>query len=236
MADQPRILDATVERIPHFWFDAIGRIVPGAFLLTGLLGEYYGDQLVSNFKSSQFTILKALLADSAVLLLVGLFSFIVAAYLTGFLLGSLSYWCVEWVFDRFWPFNMNDVPQSIHELLKRRGKLPCGSNKRALHRQIVRARNFCGNFLWTQPKALQIALLISRWDAEALASRSIALAAMGLLAWDMTFHGKRWLSLSRALLLLTLVAAITSFRHYRRRSLDTRFDAAALLQPSDPNA
>ena len=165
MAGTPS-LEVVSEKIPHFWFDVIGRIIPGVFLLAGLAEMHSKSELAFD--------LTVLVTQSATVVVVGLFLFIAAAYIAGFLLASLSFWTVEYLTDCVKPFQIKEIPDSVKEYAKRlRGSQP--ENAR-------RIRDFCGNLIWTRPEALQIAVITSKRDAETLASRSLALSALCLTA------------------------------------------------------
>ena len=91
------------------------------------------------------------------------------------------------------------------------------------------ARDWCLLFLWTKPAGLQIAMLASKRDSEALLSRSIAMAGIVLLILN-CFPGHR--SCWRAAAFLIIIAlGLSSYRHYRRRSFETPLHGIASLEP-----
>lgn len=208
-------LEVVSEKIPHFWFDVIGRMVPGAFLLAGML-EMRSTPLLGIDVTT-------LLKQSGTALVIALLLSVAAAYLVGFLLGAVSYWVIEWTTDSCKPIKLENIPPRVRHFAE-------ASLGQVDARRI---RDFCGNFIWTHPEAVQIAVITSKRDAETLASRSVALAALCLAATN-GCRG-RWGHV--LVLLLIFGAACLSFGHYHRRSFDTRFDAtAALLRRTDEAA
>jgi hypothetical protein len=175
--------EGLVQRVPHLWYDIIGRVIPGAFLLGGLF-----DASVFAGKMNRFRCYFK--PDSIVGLTVGLSVFIGLAFTAGFLLGAAA-----GLLEGFWsalrPFNLDqDLFKAIpKDILKEYGvealsnepaddpKIKCERS-----RQIVRAGSAILHILWTHPEGVAIAELTSKRDAEKLASSSLAFAALILLA------------------------------------------------------
>lgn len=204
-------LEIVSEKIPHSWFDVIGRIVPGAFLLAGILEIL----LKPIFMITCTRLLNQTATVLTTVTVVGLTLYIAAAYVTGFLLAPLSFLVIEWTTDLLWPIKDECIPTSVKDLAQ------------AILGEVDarRIRDFCGNFIWTHPEAAQIAIITSKRDAETLASRSLAVAGLGLAVAN-AIHGY-WCHVF--VLILIAGAGCLSFRHYRRRSFDARFDATAAL-------
>jgi len=218
----PEIPTAEViaQRIPHSWFDAIGRIIPGAFLLGGVFDAGYSSPLVSQF--SGYLLRYSLFGPA-----VGLLVFATAAWITGFLLATLSY-LVDCVSGCLWPFRWKDIPEPMQKVMKSQFTPRLSERE---HQQILRARDCLLHLLWTRPEGLQIAMLASKRDAEALVSRSVAVAAVLLVFLNKYLSG-RWRGWP--VFVVTAMLGLWSYSYYRRRSLETPLDAIALLKPGAP--
>ncbi len=122
--------------IPHFWFDILGRIVPGAFLLVGLFSEDWHQSLTSFLH--KFAADFPLTTHS-----VGFFLlFSAASFFVGHFLGVLSYYLIAWPVAFIWPVKKESIrPLSelpLPEMLKRcmEGFTPESSDHPRIRAQI----------------------------------------------------------------------------------------------------
>jgi hypothetical protein len=192
--------------VPHFHFDLIGRIVPGAYLLGGgywLLTRSGACQACQgNWTSSLYAAGLLLLIAAA------------AAYAVGFVIGPFS----QYVFDRWCPLNEAKIPDYAKKAFEGATVL----DKKDLHfHDLLRS-------------APQLAIMCSKWDAEAFAARQLGtmtiilvIALWGLDAWDSAKFGKSpgyvlALFLS-GIALFVIVLCRLQFEHSRDKATKSRF-------------
>src|ERR1700733_911307 len=79
--------------IPHFYYDLLGRILPGAYLIVGLVGVFWNrpEQVTARCYLGGSAFAKSEGASSVLLLTVGFLLFLASAYLVGFIFGSISF-------------------------------------------------------------------------------------------------------------------------------------------------
>lgn len=105
------------------------------------------------------------------------------------------------------------------------------ASKGSESQRVLAARDLCSFYIWDKKPAL--AVIFSRWDAEALASRSVATAALAVIGVNLV----RWLCFCAQLrggfywflLSAIIIAAYLSFGHYRQRALFSRFQMLVVL-------
>jgi hypothetical protein len=184
--------------IPHFHYDVMGRIVPGAYLLIGAFWLLALDGIVAPIKLS-------LSATSVVLLLV-------SAYALGFIMGPLSHFLFNWLCH----FRETDIPAYARPAF-------AGDDFKGLTAQQKSELAFYT--LWLC--APQLAIMCSRWDAEAFAARQFGTATL-LLALRMgymmivgppTDHPRLLLSVT----MLMVAMCAYQFRYSRRKGILGRF-------------
>jgi hypothetical protein len=193
--------------VPHFYYDILGRIVPGVYLLVAC---HWLIQLGGKAPS---------LGNS--LSLTAIVTTAVAAYLTSFVIGPVSYLLFDWLIR----FDKNDVNE-IKDILDKNGIAhPVGGQKKDIHDSFVTQSELCGYTLWL--RAPQLAIICSRWDAEAFTARqigTITIILFGITAW-MTFSGNRpdhaWIAL--VLGVFVTVSSAQHFRYSRRKAILARF-------------
>src|SRR6266478_4249041 len=151
--------------IPHSWFDILGRIVPGAFLLVGLFSEDRPQSLTSFLH--KFAADFPLTTHS-----VGFFLlFSAASFFVGHFLGVLSYYLIAWPVAFIWPVKKESIrPLSelpLPEMLKRcmEGFTPESSDHPRIraHNMIAKQSEALAHWLWI--RSPELAILVSRWSA-----------------------------------------------------------------------
>jgi hypothetical protein len=223
--------DLKVE-IPHVWFDIIGRVIPGAFLIVGLGAEgYFPDSI----KRCIFDPSVPTLTLTFILLV-----YISAAFTAGFLLGPLG--CIlDCAWNKRRPLRLEEFSGDTIKLLEDEFKV---SKEESIDRQnqnIWRARLTAVHILWTRPTALSAAALVSKRDAEKLASSSLAWAGLVLMGgwvavWTLSCFGigphepfaVRVMVL--AVLSVVVVMSLFAYDHYRKRVVETPLDALAEIR------
>jgi hypothetical protein len=199
--------------IPHFFFDAIGRIVPGLYLLAGLAVTTVGPEKLK-------TTLQSLGVAVAVELGISLF---LTAYFVGFFLGPLSYYAIEkllsrkgWKLDdvrrRYGASAGQDTPFEVG--FRARFGLPITDN----HQAIIQSSWLCAYTVWGLSPTLGV--LTSRWDAEALLARSTAVASL-IPLFVCVFRCR----LGLALIFLSVgTLALVGYWYHREKQVLGRFD------------
>jgi len=161
--------------------------------------------------------------------------FFLSAYFVGLLLGSLSHLLVEYPWSRSCPWTLAalrgrygarescPVERLFHEQFGfeigiRPEDIQDKEFERAQHKRIEVCSRLCHQFNWA--RNFQLGAMGSRWDAEALSSRSIALGIAFPLLWS-TFS-RQWYDLP--VLALIALAALRSYSHYRENRVLGKFD------------
>jgi hypothetical protein len=233
-ADVPKQISSV---IPHFWFDILGRIIPGAFLLVGLFSEDWHTSLTSFVH--RFAADFPLTSDS-----VGFFLlFSAASFFVGHFLGVLSYYFIAWPVAFLWPVKRNSVPKAselpIPEVLKRsisaasetppstHSPLAFWRHQRILeHKQIAKESETLAHWLWI--RSPELAALPSRWAADALGGSSVALVSAVLLAL-------KWSCIStsvKTLLILLFFCGVKTHHYYKNKAITRSFDFCAMFEPN----
>jgi len=198
--------------VPHFYYDLIGRIVPGTYLIAGI---YWVTAL--NGRLSEFDIT---LSATAVLVLA------LSAYAVSFIIGP----CSHWLFDRFRHFGEQAITEAVCTVLKQNHiQLPAADKSGKWHSSILERSERCLYTLWL--RAPQLAIMCSRWDAEAFAARQFGTVTivLVLIAGWMTMIGQ---PLDHPMLVFSLAAfvlvlSIFQFRYLRRKAVLSRFTMLA---------
>ncbi len=243
--DIPKQVSGT---IPHFWFDILGRIVPGAFLLVGLFSEDWHQSLTSFVH--KFAADFPLTTHS-----VGFFLlFSGASFFVGHFLGVLSYYLIDRPVAFLWPVEEESVcspeklplPEMLKACMKSftsesgKSSRSSGSEEPGAsaapvtskmdrfrkHKMLAKQSEAIAHWLWI--RSPDLAIIISRWTAEALGGRSVALVSLILLI-------SKWRCLSlpiRASLLILFFCGIATHCHYRNRSITNAFYFSTMLEPN----
>jgi hypothetical protein len=229
--------------IPHFYYDVIGRILPGAFFILGLAALYY--------PRDDLSLLKSMFAppvsehSGAYLIFTGtllLFSLALSGYIVGSFLGSVSYY----PFERFRGFrrrlglaDLNGATvfralrggvyndESPHpgeaEILKRFENhfgVKFGTNP---EEPLSECSRLCSYFVWA--RNVSLGQMTARWDAECLASRNIMFSA-GVLVLLRGLQMIRWWDSNWYFLVAAVVIFASAWAHYeylRRIQVAGRF-------------
>jgi hypothetical protein len=235
--------------IPHFFYDVIGRIIPGCFLIAGCSFIFTPSYIINSRnrvlvgatiegESARFIFLSSLI----------IFSFAVSGYLVGFLVGPISFEVLEKrTYFRLKLLRLPDL--TLKELFRSSGGPEVGEGplKKAFNSQFGMdlAENtaealatqswLCSHFVWSRNSNL--GQITSRWDAETHASREILFSALGLsgvqtafailyLIQTRHFYWRLWLCF-----LLITYSAWRTYSHARRRQIIGRFSVFYALSP-----
>jgi hypothetical protein len=152
--------------IPNFFFDAIGRIVPGTYLVMGMLSAQYASRVEPFIRQIGNSSLTVVILLSLCLLSLG--------YIAGFLLGAVSYW-VEWAMSKNERWSLATLRERFggsateETRLERLFRDRFGFDITDDHAKIQDCSWLCAYFVWAENP--QMGSMSSRWDAEALAAR-----------------------------------------------------------------
>ncbi len=205
--------------IPHFFFDAIGRIVPGMYLATGML-------LLSGGPALNYV--KARIESGATGLVATFLFLLVVCYFIGFILGSLSFILVEKPWGMFRPWSMENLrdwyglPAGEKSTLEDAFKIQFGweihQDKGKQEIEIARASQICAYFAWHM--SFNLGIMASRWAAEALSARSISLGSLILLAYSL------WVRDPWSVLTFFVIGlgALWAYAYHRKKDLLGDFD------------
>lgn len=219
--------------IPHFFYDVIGRMVPGGFAILGF-GAVFGIPSlpkaidISQLPPAEKTAGLYLFVVTAALLL-----FALAAYFVGFLLGAPSHWVFEKKLRKMWclgelnlEFLLKSFGGAAHE----------GANLKKVFKErfdfelaepAERHSWLCAYSVWV--RNVNLGQMASRWDAEALGSRGILLGGICLFfirliqqARDYCRAGdfEPWLL---AFFAGVSIAAWLAYEYHRRKQLYGRY-------------
>ena len=183
--------------IPWFFFDAIGRIVPGMYLIAVvILGSVSPDQVKALLALPQGSVTG--FATSLVLLLI-------ASYFMGFVLGPLSWlleklvWWSPWSIAkvREWYGLSEKTPAPIEECIETHLRFSIAEKKQDPKTEVPKTEDSKARDLKTEDQRIrsasklcqffvydasyQLGLLSTRWDAEALAARNTMAASLAAL-------------------------------------------------------
>lgn len=226
--------------IPHFFYDLIGRILPGAYLILGVLIILWQEDGISN--SVPKYLFEPGVLDKAtgllvMLLTVGLLLFLASAYLVGFLLGAVSYYverfCNVWrpmTLDQLLEsFNLSErIRAGLREAFRQQFSFDLeGPDSGSSFREMTETSALCSYYVWA--KNPNLGYMTSRWDAEALASRSVLVASLALfiirLVQVLIWRHCTGLFKPGLLLVFFLIAsgAACAYRFQRRKQIQGRF-------------
>lgn len=171
--------------------------------------------------------------------ILGTLSFIVAAYFVGFYLGAFSYRIIESVWRKRRPWKATDIPGDLRD---DSGQGVAGAATQLKVRLLGNSRlvidkdkveefaGLCGFLVWAVSPAL--GAIGTRWDAEALASRSVFLGSLIMSLWTamrliFSHHGSGYLL---AFFAVVAVASAFQYSSSRRRHIISKFEAVLALR------
>jgi hypothetical protein len=166
--------DGVIQQVPHVWYDIIGRVIPGAFLLGGVVEArrcYFATHWLR----------RSIRHDSIAVLTIFLFVFISFAFVVGFLLAAANP-LVDYLWSRCKPFRLRQFNNATQQFLGREFGICPYSESREQNEDIGKARDAILHLLWTYPAGTPVAQLTSKRDAEKLASSSFCVAGLILFA------------------------------------------------------
>jgi hypothetical protein len=216
--------------IPHFYFDVIGRILPGAFFIIGLAILLLPASGLDEFKRS---LLPPGKEESGTYLIfaatVTLFGIALFSYIVGSLLGSVSYIPFEKcrTMDRRSVFCdvrgklSKDLPHPIEEVIGQRLKkyfgvdffeAETGEHGMLKHESLSGLSKLCTYYVWQ--KNVNLGQMTTRWDAENLGNRSVMFGA-GVLALVRAVQLLRCHDRHYIFLGMMVSIAVSAFYHYK---------------------
>lgn len=218
--------------IPLFFYDLIGRIVPGATLILGMMVYVKRDLLVNWFSGLQQVFPPSSTAGYAAAMILLVFAI---AHFCGVILASLSYLMIEHLWKRWFPLNLKTFAE--HYELSLSNDLP----KRFKHHfgvsldsgSVDRASALCAYYVWR--KDSNMGLMTARTDAELLGARSLVLVSSILLVLPL-FHC--WTGLPPftwswgGCLIVILCSSVLTFHYLREKRV---FMRCALFLASTSN-
>lgn len=234
--------------IPHFYYDLIGRILPGSYLMFGLLVLSWNGPELKNARD-HMKCLRVSEANGSFLIFVLSVSVLVlvsSAYLVGFVFGAVSFF-VEIFWRRRSPKNLHDLAtsfgmnegqeaslraafkQQFHFELEEKEKKdepeaakPTSKVTPAQH--LTESSSLCSYYVWAN--APNLGYMTSRWDAETLASRSLFSASLILVLLQVVIFCFGHRNVGPVGLITFCVVGSIAFLQYgfqRRKQIQGRF-------------
>ncbi len=208
--------------IPLFFYDLIGRIVPGAVLILGIMVYARRDLLVNWLGGLQQVFPKDSTAGYAAAMILLFFAF---AHFCGVILASLSYLLIENVSKRLFPLNLKTFADH-YELgpsndLETRFRSHFGVSLKS--GSLDRASALCAYYVWR--KDSNLGLITARTDAELLGARSLVLVSLILLVLPFSHYWTGWppFTLTWAgCLTVILLSSILTFHYLREKRVFMR--------------
>ncbi len=225
--------------IPFFFYDLIGRIVPGAVLILGVLLYFENDLLHNWLMTIQCIFPKDSTAGYALAIVLLFFG---VAHLLGVLLGSMSYMVVASPWEKFAPFDSARLKDYLgmadtRELHARFKKL-FGYALDEAH--LNKASFQCSYYVWrTNPN---LGLMTARADAELLSAQNLVFVNLILFLMS-SFRLSRHLGWNGDLpwavcLGLAFFGTCPSFNYMRKKKVFGRFGmflaSTSKIEPTAP--
>jgi hypothetical protein len=215
--------------IPFFFYDVIGRMMPGAYLMFGVIlcccPFFHWRQIVCFLEDSHALSMSGGLA--AVLIGSGLLLFGFVSSFFGFLLAALSNVVVEKCFWRWSPLNYPGLVEFLGiesaSSLDKRFKRQFGSEptKNSLNQSSF----LCAYYIWQT--ATTLGEMQGRYDSDLLASQSFVFVSVALIV--AVFIEAIWVSFSAYFIVFLIalaticVASSLSFDYHRKKRVYGRF-------------
>ena len=182
---EPEQQSTMAANIPFLFYDVIGRMFPGGFLIIGaflsslrFLPFYCLDSYLKATKVSETSV-------GFATLVVGLSALIFAAISSflGFILGALSNLLVEkMIWGHYWPFNLDRLSKFLGieniAFLKTQFQLQFGSEPK--DGSLNESSFLCAYYGWKINPNL--GTMQGRWDSDLLAAQSFVLVSVVLIA------------------------------------------------------
>lgn len=222
--------------IPHFFYDVIGRIIPGAFVIVSLFAmfglpsqlKFLKEQLEAPGKDA---IGYQIFAGTACFI-----ALIVGGYFVGFMLSAPAYLMSEKMLVKekgrlfFRPLTLagllspNGTSVSEQERVTKAFKKCFGFDLDVTDAQAIqRQSGLCSYYVWSNDTNL--GQMSARWDAEALACRNMFFAAVSLFLIQIgqLIHWRAFCWRSLALLGALVLAGWFMYRYHRCRQISGRY-------------
>lgn len=215
--------------IPYFFYDVIGRILPGGFLVFGVILSWKGLKFFNDIwnEVKQFHSIET--GAATLVLGVGVLLFVNVSSLAGSMLASLAHESVGKFWERRRPLNLAGLNTflgaAVLPLLQEQFKSQFHSDLTDNQGNLKGASNLCTyHLLKVAPK---LGVISARHDAESLGAQSMVFSIVILIAISVlklclnpsdTFL-KYWL----AILAVGLIGYGYTFSYHRRKKLYGRF-------------
>jgi len=217
--------------IPYFFYNIFAHILPGGFVIVSvlLLMPNVTSRLVCSTSANK-SVSQAPIAIPTVLFLI----FLMATEFIGFFLGALSYFA-DWIWCKSFPYSLEGLRKwlggdenklsRIENAVRTKFAVSLEGNKSK--NNIVKCSFLCWNFVATHDPNLVI--VATKWDAEALLSRSVFVSSLALSVLAVCVRGP----LAGAVIAIILVASWASFRYHRSKRVYGRFALFDLISSAD---
>jgi hypothetical protein len=239
---------AVVANIPFLFYDVIGRMFPGGFLIIGaflsslrFLPFYCLDSCLKATKVSETSVGFATLVIGLAVLI-----FAVTASFLGFILAALSHVLVERIWRRCSPFNLDGLSKFLGienvGFLKTQFQLQFGSEPK--DGSLNESSFLCAYYGWKINPNL--GTMQGRWDSDLLAAQSFVLVSVVLIvmAFVEGFIAGFELFLIVWLIVLAIIlcGSCLAFNYHRKKRVYGRFGLFLALsshahdEPKPPQA
>ncbi len=215
--------------IPYFFYDIIARIIPGAFLIVGVILTWNGQILIPCVLGKLGKIGSSESSAGIITLLVTvcLLVFVCVSAFLGFLIASISNITIEKGLFHWWPLDIAGLGaflglENINDL-RQQFKKQFGSE--FADHAINRSSFLCAYHVWKIDANL--GAMTGRHDAELLAAQSVFMVGLVLvfavvskgIVYGFGSYLWNWLG---SLALITIGACLT-FQYHRKKRVYSRF-------------
>jgi hypothetical protein len=216
-------------KIPFFFYDIIGRILPGSFLILGTIITFRGHTIFSWIAKKAEGEIKIETGVAALVLGVVVILFVGSSALVGMMLASVAHVILGWVWSRIHKLNFanmlkflntGDVPAFREHFERHFGNIDLEDPK-----QFKGASILCSYYVFCASQGL--GTLAARHDAEALSAQSVVLASFILAMTTLTrlSHKDEVVFLHGWLVVLgsVFVGAVLTYDYHRKKKVYSRF-------------
>jgi hypothetical protein len=230
MSDPGQESNNVVGNIPFFFYDVIGRMFPGGFLIIGaivsclhLLPLYCFDPYLKSLKASETSVgFASLVIGLAVLILAAISTFL------GFILAALSNLLVEkMIWRKCSPFNLKGLSEFLGienlDTLKKQFLTQFGSEPK--NGSLNESSFLCAYYGWKMNPGL--GSMQGRWDSDLLAAQSFVLVSVILILMTLIEGGivgfDLFICLWLAALAFICCGSCLAFNYHRKKRVYGRF-------------
>ncbi len=228
-----------VTNIPFLFYDVIGRMFPGGFLILGtilssqrFLPFYYFDCMLKQTEHSEMS-----LGVASLFVGLGFLLFAATSTFLGFILAALSNLLIErQIWKRLWPLNLNGLSKFLGleniKFLKSQFQVQFGSEPK--DDSLNESSFLCAYYGWKVSPTL--GAMQGRWDSDLLAAQSFVLVTLILILVSIAegvsvgfdLYSKVWL----IVLTLILWGSCLAFNYHRKKRVYGRFGLFLALSNS----